>query len=208
MAWCLVKHRGNFTFTFTLPWFGMNLVSLEAQQCIVKSLLCILLALFISQCKWYATSVGIATRLRTGRSFRVRFPARAGNFSLHHRFQNGSGAQPASYPMGTRGYLPGSKAAEAWIWPLTSILCQGQRMRGVILPLPQHAFMAWWSVLKKHRRNSTFYLKWLHEQFLHKSLSSINELPIVVSRIHSVSERCILDGHSEWMLVVLQYFKR
>jgi hypothetical protein len=37
------------------------------------------------------------------RGSRVRFPARAGNFSLHHRFQNGSGAHPASYPMGTRG---------------------------------------------------------------------------------------------------------
>jgi hypothetical protein len=28
----------------------------------------------------------------------VRFPAGAGNFSLHHRVQNGSGAYPASYP--------------------------------------------------------------------------------------------------------------
>jgi hypothetical protein len=26
-----------------------------------------------------------------------------GNFSLHHRVQNGSGAHPASYPIGTRG---------------------------------------------------------------------------------------------------------
>jgi hypothetical protein len=31
----------------------------------------------------------------------VRFPAGAGNFSPHHRVQNGSGAHPASYPMGT-----------------------------------------------------------------------------------------------------------
>jgi hypothetical protein len=31
---------------------------------------------------------------------RVRFPAGVGNFSLHHRVQNGSGAHPASYPMG------------------------------------------------------------------------------------------------------------
>jgi hypothetical protein len=41
---------------------------------------------------------------------RIRFPARAGNFSLHHRVQNGSGAHPASYPMGTRGSFPGTKA--------------------------------------------------------------------------------------------------
>jgi hypothetical protein len=44
---------------------------------------------------------------------RVRFPAEAGNFSLHHRVQNGSGAYPASYPMGTRGSCPGGKAARS-----------------------------------------------------------------------------------------------
>jgi hypothetical protein len=48
---------------------------------------------------------------------RVWFPAGAGNFSLHHRVQNGSGAHPASCPMGTRGNFPGSKAAGAWSWP-------------------------------------------------------------------------------------------
>jgi hypothetical protein len=41
----------------------------------------------------------------------VRFPAGAGNFSLNHRVQNGSGAHPASYPMGTRYCFPGGKAA-------------------------------------------------------------------------------------------------
>jgi hypothetical protein len=44
---------------------------------------------------------------------RVRFPAGAGNFSLHHRVQNGSGAHPASYPIGTGGIFPGGKAAGA-----------------------------------------------------------------------------------------------
>jgi hypothetical protein len=43
----------------------------------------------------------------------VRFPMGAGNFSLDHRVQNGSGAHPASYPMGTRGSFPGGKAAGA-----------------------------------------------------------------------------------------------
>jgi hypothetical protein len=43
---------------------------------------------------------------------RVRFPAGAGNVSLHHRFQNGSGAHPASYPMGTRDSLLGVKRPE------------------------------------------------------------------------------------------------
>jgi hypothetical protein len=42
---------------------------------------------------------------------RFRFPARAGNFSLHHSVQNGSGVHPAFYPMGIRGSFPGGKAA-------------------------------------------------------------------------------------------------
>jgi hypothetical protein len=44
---------------------------------------------------------------------RVRFPAEARDYSLHRRVQNGSGAHPASYPMGTRGSFPGGKAAGA-----------------------------------------------------------------------------------------------
>jgi hypothetical protein len=47
------------------------------------------------------------------RGFRVRFLVGAGNFSLHHRVQNGSEAHPDSYPMGRRGSFPGSKAAGA-----------------------------------------------------------------------------------------------
>jgi hypothetical protein len=42
---------------------------------------------------------------------KVRFPAGAGNFSLQHSVQNGSGAHPASYPMGNTGSFPGGKAA-------------------------------------------------------------------------------------------------
>jgi hypothetical protein len=41
---------------------------------------------------------------------RVRFLAGAGNFSLHHCVQNGSGAHPASYQMGTRSSFPGGEA--------------------------------------------------------------------------------------------------
>jgi hypothetical protein len=47
------------------------------------------------------------------RGSRVRFLAGVGNFSLHHRVQNGSGAHPAYYPMSTRGSFPGGKAAGA-----------------------------------------------------------------------------------------------
>jgi hypothetical protein len=45
--------------------------------------------------------------------YSFRFPAGAGNFSLHHHVQNGSGAHPASYPMDTRSSFPGGKAAGA-----------------------------------------------------------------------------------------------
>jgi hypothetical protein len=53
------------------------------------------------------SSVGIALGYGT---IGVRFPAGAGNFSLNHRVQNGSGAHPAPYPMGIRGYFPGREA--------------------------------------------------------------------------------------------------
>jgi hypothetical protein len=60
------------------------------------------------------SSVGIALGYGLDdRGSRVRFPAVAGNFSLHHRIQNGSGANPASYKMGTVGSFPGGKAAVA-----------------------------------------------------------------------------------------------
>jgi hypothetical protein len=68
------------------------------------------------------SSVGIALGYGPDdRGSRVRFPAGAGNFSLHHRFHKGSGPNQASYPMGTKGSFPGGKAAGAWGWPLTSI---------------------------------------------------------------------------------------
>jgi hypothetical protein len=60
------------------------------------------------------SSVGIATGYRLDdRMIGVRFTAGAGNFSLLRRVQTGSGAHPASYPMGTWGYFPEGKAAEA-----------------------------------------------------------------------------------------------
>jgi hypothetical protein len=60
---------------------------------------------------WYTdSSNGIALGYGLEvRGSRVRFPAGAGNFSLHHRVQNGSGAHPV---LGTRGSFPGGKAAE------------------------------------------------------------------------------------------------
>jgi hypothetical protein len=83
------------------------------------------------------SSVGIA--LGHGlddRGSRVRFPAEAGNFSLHHRVQDGSGAHPASHPMGKRGSFPGGKAAGAQSWLLISILCRGQECVELYLHSP------------------------------------------------------------------------
>jgi hypothetical protein len=60
------------------------------------------------------SSVGIALGYGLDdRGSRVRFPAEAGNFFLHHRVQNGSGAHPAYYPMDTKGSFPEGKAAGA-----------------------------------------------------------------------------------------------
>jgi hypothetical protein len=60
------------------------------------------------------SSVGIALGYGLDdRCSRARFPAGAGNFSLHHRVQTGSVAHPASYPMGTKGSFPGGKTAGA-----------------------------------------------------------------------------------------------
>jgi hypothetical protein len=43
----------------------------------------------------------------------VKGKVKFGDFSLHHHVQNGSGAHPASYPMGIRGSFPEGKAAGA-----------------------------------------------------------------------------------------------
>jgi hypothetical protein len=64
--------------------------------------------------KSHDSSVGIALGYGLDdRGSRVRFLAGAGNFSIHHRVQNGSGAHPASYPRGLRGTFPRGKAAGA-----------------------------------------------------------------------------------------------
>jgi hypothetical protein len=61
------------------------------------------------------SSVGIALGCYglDDRGSRVRFPRGLGSFSLHHSVQNGSGAHPASYPMGTRDSSLGVKVTGA-----------------------------------------------------------------------------------------------
>jgi hypothetical protein len=103
-------------------------------------------ALFCDMCRFHGdehssrrrttSGAGIAQwyscRLRAGWSG-VRVPVGSENFCLHHLVQTGSGAHPASYPMGNQGLLHFH-------------LIQRSRMRGVIPPLPQYAFLAWCSV--------------------------------------------------------------
>jgi hypothetical protein len=86
---------------------------------------------------------------------RVRIVVGAGNFSLYHRVQNGSGAHPASYPMGIGDLSLGLRrpgresdhstpsSAEVNVWSYTST--------------PQYVFMAWY--VAKHGTNVplTFY---------------------------------------------------
>jgi hypothetical protein len=60
------------------------------------------------------SSVGIALGYGLdNQGGRVQFLVGAGNFSLHHYIQKGSGVHLASYSMGTRGSFPGGKAAGA-----------------------------------------------------------------------------------------------
>jgi hypothetical protein len=122
VAWSLLKHRENSAFaSSTLICFRCRLS--ESRD----------------------SSVGIALGYGLDdRGSRVRFPAEAGNFSLHHRVQTGSGAHPASCPVGVRGSFPGVKrqgcetdlsppsSAEvknAWSYTSTSPI----RLHGVVL---------------------------------------------------------------------------
>jgi hypothetical protein len=91
------------------------------------------------------SSVGIALGYGLkDRGSRVRFPAGAGNFSLHHRVQIVSEAHPASYPMGTRGSFP---------FPLTPSSAEVKECVKYT-STPQYVFMAW--CLVKHKENFTF----------------------------------------------------
>jgi hypothetical protein len=68
--------------------------------------------------------------------------AGAGN-SLIHCVWSGSGAHPASYPVGTRGSFSGGKVARGMKLTTHLHLVLRSRMRGAIPPLFQHNFMAW-----------------------------------------------------------------
>jgi hypothetical protein len=65
----------------------------------------------LSKIRWIRksrdSSVGITTDCGLDdRMIGVRIPAEAGNVSLRHRVQTGSGFHSSSYPMGTWGSFP------------------------------------------------------------------------------------------------------
>jgi hypothetical protein len=83
----------TFGFLFGSQIYGMCIV-----QCFI---------LFGSSC----SSIDIATGY--GLDGRGSIPEGASDFSLFYSVQTGSGAHPASYPMGTRSFFPKGKAAWA-----------------------------------------------------------------------------------------------
>jgi hypothetical protein len=76
--------------------------------------------------------------------------------SPSHRVQTGSGAHPASYPMGTGSSFPGGKTAGGVKLTTHINLVQRLEMRGAIPPLPKYVIMAW--CLVKYRDTFTFTL--------------------------------------------------
>jgi hypothetical protein len=59
--------------------------------------------------------------IATGWTAGVRLPIGVRDVPIVRSVQTGSGAQPASYPMGTGYFFPGDKAARAWSWPRTEL---------------------------------------------------------------------------------------
>jgi hypothetical protein len=140
------------------------------------------------------------------RGSRVRFPARAGNFSHHHRVQNGSGAHPASYPIGTRCSFPGSKAAEAPSWrPLTSIQFRGQRMSGAVPPLPQYSSMAWCLVKNTAQGQLDLYLSHMLPYSPFSFHSSLLNLCIWENILNPKDQSVI--GVSSWLTISEMLFR-
>jgi hypothetical protein len=82
------------------------------------------------------SSVGIALGYGLDvRGSKVRFSAGAGNFSLHHRVQNGSGSHPASCRMSTRDHSPPLVPSSKNEWSHTS--APPIRLHGAALSLKQ-----------------------------------------------------------------------
>jgi hypothetical protein len=132
-------------------WMLSVLHTFYASQTDFSNVVCLFLSLFVKLSLSHDKSVGIALGYGLDdQGSRVRFPVGAGNFSLHHRVQNGLGFTrppiqwvPGAPSLGGKADHSPPSSAEVKEW--------------VELYLhPQYAFMVW--CLVKHRDNFTFYL--------------------------------------------------
>jgi len=79
------------------------------------------------------------------RGSRVRLPAGAGNFSLHHHVQTGSAAHPASYPMSTSFFPLRSKRPRCESDRSLPTSAEAKNVWGYN-STPQYSFITWCSV--------------------------------------------------------------
>jgi hypothetical protein len=63
---------------------------------------------------------------------------------------------PSLLSKGTRGSFPGGKAGRGVKLTTHLHLVPSRRMSETLRPLPQYAFVAWYSVKKRHRNNFPF----------------------------------------------------
>jgi hypothetical protein len=111
----------------------------------------------------------------------LRFPARAGNSSLHHRVQNGSGAHPASYPMGNGGSFPGVKRPESEAdqsHPSSAEVKNAWSYNST----PQYVFMAW--CLVKHRGNFNFTSHFCTLQRCYSHITAVHGKALITCQLY------------------------
>jgi hypothetical protein len=110
---------------------------------------------------------------------RPGFDSEQGKFLCHIRsVQTGSEAHPASSPMGTGGYVSGSKTSGAWSWSLAFMCCRGQEWWSYTFT-PPYVFMAWCLSNSTHGQLhifSTFYMCMV--RYIHTNMAR-NLLPFV-----------------------------
>jgi hypothetical protein len=117
--------------------------SLPHLHCNINTLCCVRPCII----QWYSSGLWAGWSV-------VRVAAGAGNSSHPPSIQTGSGAHPASYPMGKGGSFPGGKAAVACSWPITSIQRRGQECVELCLHSPNTFSLR--GARLKHRDNFTF----------------------------------------------------